>query len=68
MRRNIWTLSALVMLIALIAFSPNCAIKRVEIIPEAKVIQRLENGNYEVNEAFLLEYYRMAKELKDGKR
>ena len=60
-------LSALVILIALIAFSQNCAIKRTIIIPEAQVIQRLENGNYEVNEAFLLEYYRMAKELRDGK-
>ena len=54
-------------LIALIAFSQSCVTKRIEIIPEAKVIQRLENGNYEVNEAFLLEYYRMAKELRDGK-
>ena len=54
-------------LIALIAYLPNCVTKRTIIIPEAKVIQRLENGNYEVNEAFLLEYYRMAKELRDGK-
>jgi len=34
-------------------------------IGEAKVIGQLENGNYEVTPAFIFEYWKMKKELKN---
>lgn len=63
-------LFATVILTLLIVFSINSCRGEPILIPlgDARVIGQLENGNYEVTSAFILEYYKIKKELEELKK